>query len=333
MTKITVAGTIVVDAINIIDHYPRIGMLADIKARELCVGGAVPNVSIDLATLGMDVHAVGRVGADNEGTFVCETLKNAGIDTKHIIVSNRDPTSFSNVMTVESTGERTFFATRGANVRFCEADIPNSVLDCSVFHIGYLLLLDMLDMHDAEFGTAMARLLAHIQERGIKTSIDVVSGQYDLFQQVVLPALPFCDYVFMNEIEASYSTGIEIRDPSGNLRIENVPPILSALYNRGSRSVIVHCPEAGFMMSSSGYTVVPSFELPAAYIKNTVGAGDAFCAGALYGITHGFSDSDLLAFASSCAAANLASNTSIGGALSVSDTEELVKQFNRRRLC
>ena len=58
-------------------------------------------------------------------------------------------------------------------------------------------------------------------------------------------------------------------------------------YGVGQR-VIVHCPEAGFCLSAEGdFTVVPSLKLPPGYIKGTVGAGDAFCAGVSIGLTYG----------------------------------------------
>ena len=49
------------------------------------------------------------------------------------------------------------------------------------------------------------------------------------------------------------------------------------------------------------------------YIKGSVGAGDAFCAGCLYGIYNGFSDKDILEFASGAAACNLAEADSVSG--------------------
>ncbi len=37
-----------------------------------------------------------------------------------------------------------------------------------IFHLGYLLLLDSLDMPDDEFGTRSARLLAQMRDQGMK---------------------------------------------------------------------------------------------------------------------------------------------------------------------
>ena len=81
-----------------------------------------------------------------------------------------------------------------------------------------------------------------------------------------------------------------------------------------SKRVILHCPEAGFCLNCDGtFTVVPSIKLEKGYIKGSVGAGDAFCAGCLYGIYHGFDDRAMLEFASGAACCNLAAEDSVSG--------------------
>lgn len=40
-----------------------------------------------------------------------------------------------------------------------------------IFHLGYLLLLDSLDMPDEEYGTRSARLLAQMRDNGFETSL------------------------------------------------------------------------------------------------------------------------------------------------------------------
>ena len=97
--------------------------------------------------------------------------------------------------------------------------------------------------------------------------------------------------------------------------------------------VIVHCPEAGFCLSRNGdFTVVPSLKLPAGYVKGTVGAGDSFCAGCLYGIYHGYSDAEILEFASGAAACNLAAEDSVSGMRNAEYVRELIERFGKVEL-
>ena len=119
----------------------------------------------------------------------------------------------------------------------------------------------------------------------------------------------------MNEIEGCGVSGLAPRDASGKLIVENIRLTLQKILDCGvSERAIIHCPEAGFALNKNGdFTVVPSLKLPKGYIKGSVGAGDAFCAGCLYGIYNGFSDKDILEFASGAAACNLAAADSVSG--------------------
>ena len=212
-----------------------------------------------------------------------------------------------------STGERTFFHYQGTNREFCPADISD--LNCEILHIGYILLLPEFDREDPEYGTVMARFLKSVQEQGIKTSIDVVSDSQGRFREKVLPALRYCDYAVMNEIEGCAVSGLAPRNEDGSLNIENMKATMEMFIDAGVRdTVVLHCPEAGFAMTADkSFYVVPSLKLPKGFIKGTVGAGDAFCAGCLYGIYHDMADKELLDFASGAAVCNLSAADSVSG--------------------
>ncbi|MCC3262905.1 carbohydrate kinase family protein, partial [Paenibacillus polymyxa] len=79
-----------------------------------------------------------------------------------------------------------------------------------LFHLGYLRLIDSLDMPDEEFGTRSARLLAQMRDQGYETSLDLVSSKGDpRYQPLVLPALRHLDYLVINELEAGEFSGLE----------------------------------------------------------------------------------------------------------------------------
>ena len=73
-------------------------------------------------------------------------------------------------------------------------------------------------------------------------------------------------------------------------------------------------------------------EIPKELIKGSVGAGDAFCAGSLYGIYNGYNAETLLRFASCAAASNLFSENSIDGMLNKIEIEKLEERFGRRSI-
>lgn len=333
---IVIAGNVLVDVINMVDRYPQKNMLATISEVHNAVGGAVPNTIIDLAVIDPELYlcAIGKVGSDERGRFLLSELKKYGIDTGRVVISQDTPTSYTCVMTEIDTGERTFFHMKGSNADFSQKDIDLDSLDCEIFHIGYILLLDALDSDDAEYGTKMARLLHDVKAKGIKTSIDVVSEDSERFAAKVIPALKYCSYATMNEVESGKVTGLSPRNADGTLNISNIKHTMEKFFEYGVRDkVIVHCPEGGFIMSRDGiFTAVPSLKLPKGYIKGSVGAGDAFTAGCLYGLYKGFDDKRILEFASAAAACNLSAPDSISGMRSRAYIEDMLKNFEKNEL-
>ena len=98
--------------------------------------------------------------------------------------------------------------------------------------------------------------------------------------------------------------------------------------------VIVHCKTAGFCYNvpTEEFTIVPSINIPSKDIKGSVGAGDAFCAGCLYGIYNHFDDKKTLEFAACAAACNLFSENSVDGMLSYKQIEKIPEKYGWRKL-
>ena len=215
-------------------------------------------------------------------------------------------TSFTAVMSNNRTKERTFFQHAGANAYYGEEHIDWDKLDVNIFHIGYILLLPHLDEPDAQYGTKMARLLDRAQKAGMKTSIDVVSESGERFQKLVTPALRYTDYCIINELETQQTTGVCLRDEDGTLHVENMKAALQKLHELGvSTWAVIHCPELGCGMDADGsYYEFKSLRLPEGYIKGSVGAGDAFCAGVLYAAETGMTLPEALKLGACTAAAS-----------------------------
>lgn len=236
-------------------------------------------------------------------------------------------TSFTAVMSNNRTKERTFFQHAGANAYYGEEHIDWDKLDVNIFHIGYILLLPHLDEPDAQYGTKMARLLDRAQKAGMKTSIDVVSESGERFQKLVTPALRYTDYCIINELETQQTTGVCLRDEDGTLHVENMKAALQKLHELGvSTWAVIHCPELGCGMDADGsYYEFKSLRLPEGYIKGSVGAGDAFCAGVLYAAETGMTLPEALKLGACTAAASLSEVSASDG---VKTAEEVLKLYD-----
>ena len=204
------AGSIIADQLKRLDAYPAPSTLANISELSLAPGGLVCNCIQDLARMDpeLPLYAAGLVGDDQQGRFILDVLSAyENIDVSGIKISGQ--TSFTDVMYEKQNNTRTFFQFAGANENFDESCLELDDYE-GLLHIGYILLLKALDAPDAEYGTKLARLLAGAKERGLKTSVDIVSENSTRFRGIVMPALKYTDYCIINELEAERTTGIQL---------------------------------------------------------------------------------------------------------------------------
>ncbi|HEY3268770.1 MAG TPA: carbohydrate kinase family protein [Armatimonadota bacterium] len=326
---IAAGGNWIIDHVKLIDAWPAQETLANIVGQCSGTGGAPYNVLVDLHRMlaPFPLTAIGVLGRDPDGDAIAEDMRARGIASRFRRSDTR-ATSFTDVMTVQSTGRRTFFHNRGANAELSPADVPLDELNARILHIGYLLLLEGMDADDPDYGTAAARVLAGARERGIRTSVDVVSEASNRFQGVVTPALPHVDYLICNEIEAGRIVGIDIR-VDDRLDRGALPRAARALLDLGvNEAVVIHVPEGGFAMTAAGEEAFrPSLTLPPGYIQGAAGAGDAFCAGFLLGAHEGWPLERRLTLAVCAAAASLSDPTCCAGMLPVEELLALGERY------
>ena len=319
-TGITVAGTVIVDKINEISAYPQSGELTQIRSIQKAIGGCVPNVALDLKRICPDlpIRAVGTIGDDEEGSFVTDTLRDGEVDTDGLTVMLGEKTSFTEVMSVPG-GQRTFFTYAGASAKFGSEHVDFARNCPKMLHLGYFLLLERVDNGEG------LKILQAAKAHGVETSIDLVSENSDRYA-LVRPCLPFTDYLIINELEAGKLTGIE--PAAGNLE-----QMARALKEMGvQKKVIIHMPDCAVCLSEEGCTCVASYALPDGYIQGTTGAGDAFCAGALTGIYYGWTDREILEFASASAVMALGSPDATSGLKAMDEIRTFCSRFQRQQL-
>lgn len=333
---ITIAGNIITDIVKSIDSYPRAGMMSYVTDTQYAVGSCVPNTAINLAKIdqSIPVYALGKVGADENGRYIISQLLKNGVSVDGISYSTNTATSFCDVMSMP-TGERTFFHKKGANAEFAPGDINIDMLCCDILHIGYILLLDAFDKPHKQYGTVMAEFLHRVQEAGIKTSIDVVSNSTEDFGKTVIPALKYCNFAIMNEIECCSIWKLDAYDVEGKLSYDHIRTCMEKMVDCGVKDkVIVHSKACSFVLNAETdeFTQVPSLQIPSGKIKGSVGAGDAFCAGCLYGIYHNFADRKLLEFASAAAACSLFAANSTDGMRSKTEILAIAEKYEKQPL-
>lgn len=286
-TGILAGGNWIIDHVKIIDKYPVQDSFALILDETSSNGGSPYNLLKNLSKMGcpFPLAGAGLVGDDAEGQSILNDCKSHGIDVSQMHLTKQAHTSYTDVMTENRTGRRTFFHQQGANVLLDKIHFRLEQSNAKIFHLAYLLLLGKLDTVYEDGSTGASRLLKKALHLGFKTSVDTVSENGDRFETIVIPALPWVNYLIINEYEAEKISGIRTCD-AGKINPSGIRSAAKKLVGKGVRDwVIIHFPEGAFACNREGQEVFQgSVRIPPEKIKGTAGAGDAFAAGVLWGM-------------------------------------------------
>lgn len=300
-------GNWIVDHVKIVNTWPAQDSLAMIVGESLGNGGSPYNVLKDLALLGapFPLAAVGLIGEDAFGDRILDDCRAHRIDVAQLGRTAAAPTSYTDVMTAQSTGRRTFFHRRGTNALLGPEHFDFTRTQARLFHLGYLLLLDRLDAFDAAGVTGATKVLQAARAAGLRTSLDCVSDNSDRFLPVAKPALPQVDYFFANDFEAARLTGISVLDDAAR-DPEKLRAAAQRLLELGVREwVFIHSPHGVFAASAREHRWQPSVRVRPEDIKGAAGAGDALAAGILFGLHESWPIDRSLRLGVSAAAASL----------------------------
>jgi sugar/nucleoside kinase (ribokinase family) len=311
---IACAGNWIVDIVHTIDAWPQKSDLVHIRREVTGIGGGAANVALDLAAFGtgLPVVPVGLIGRDLHGHLVRQALARAGLETTHVADTEAAPTAHTHVMTVPGDS-RTFFYHPGCNDLLDEGDIPVEALAAQglkLFYLGYLNLMGRMDSLDATGRTPASRVLERAQAAGMTTCVDLVSADTPAFRAIVAASLPFTDVLFLNEVEAARATGLTVTSPADRAGLRAAA---GALRRAGSGTVVIHTPDLALWAGGEGEVWQDAVRLTPEDIVSPVGAGDAFCAGCLYGLHEGWTPERSLTLGHRAAAASLKGATATDG--------------------
>lgn len=331
---IIAAGNWIIDIVKLLDVYPTQESLANILSESISNGGSPYNVLKNLHKLksNFPLEAIGLVGYDERGSFIVNECNSLGINTSQLHITTDAPTSYTDVMSVASTGKRTFFHQRGANALLDSSHFDLTKSNAKIFHLGYLMLLDKLDIV-SDGDTKAMHIFKQAQHLGFVTSSDMVSDNSDRFNEVVSPSLPYIDILFINEFEAEKITHIATTN-NGVIDLIACEKACIELLEKGvNQWVILHCPEIVIAAHKEGKVLYQnSLNIPSTYISSAVGAGDAFASGVLYGVHENYDMEKSLLLGVATAAASLSKPNCSDGVLTVKECLDLVEQFGFRKL-
>jgi sugar/nucleoside kinase (ribokinase family) len=239
-------------------------------------GGSAANQAAWMGHLGLDVVFAGRVGEADAELHKAE-LSRFGV-APHLAADESVGTG-SVVVLVGADGERTMITDRGANLRLVGTDVPFGLLDgAALLHLtGYTLV-------DPGPRPVALSLIARARRLGVPVSVDPGSSAF-------LARLEPGEFVRWTEGAAICFPN---RDEAAVLTGETDPARMAISLSAHYGAVAVKLAGDGAVLAArepgradgvgrAGRHCHPPKRFPAlpAVVRDTTGAGDAFCAGFL----------------------------------------------------
>jgi sugar/nucleoside kinase (ribokinase family) len=327
---IVLAGTVILDIVNVIDHWPQEERLASILRTEYGAGGPPHNAAAALIKLGASfpVTCIGAVGDDSYGEIFLRQASDYGLNISTIKAVAGAITSHTHVMSSAATGRRTFFYQSGVNDRLEPSELFPVNLKAKIFYAGSPGVARSMDDNGG-----WVKLLSTAKSKGFETALELVPMPHEILRELVPPCLPHIDILVINDHVASGITGIEVA-PDAQLDTEKCVAACRILLEMGvSKVAVIHHPAGAVAMLKNG-TVEKrgSVKINESEIVGSVGAGDAFYAGFLYGWHENWQLGQCLELGNAAAATSLFSVTTSASIRTVEESLRFAKERGLNRL-
>lgn len=277
----------------------------------MCVGGDAVNESIIASRLGHHVSIASKVGDDTAGHFICETLADAGVDTRYVIREKGLDTGI-NIVLVRENGERSFITNRNGSLRKLAArDVLPALQDpmlasAPVVSLASIFVSPMLTPEDTQ------QLFARIKSNGSVLCADTTRPKNGETVEDIAGLLSHLDYIFPN-----YDEAVQI---TGERALED---IASRFLSKGVKNVVIKIGSRGcYIQNDHFHAIVPAFA--GTNCIDTTGAGDNFAAAFLCALLEGRDFVECARFAN--AAASICVET-IGATTGIQDRQKVDARY------
>jgi sugar/nucleoside kinase (ribokinase family) len=255
----------------------------------LTVGGSAAIMACGAARLGLRVAFVGVVGDDAAGRFVLEEVGRRGVDISGCVVLPGGATGLTvHLVRPGADRDRAMLTSMGC-VGELTAAMLRAVLQVRVrhVHVGSFFLLP-------DLAADLATIFAEAHRAGRTTSLDTQGDPRGLWRGGLREALRATDLYLPNLDEARAVAASLGADGRADDDLGRTIEALAALTPRA----VVKCGAEG-AAALDGTAVLRAPALCIAPV-DTIGAGDSFDAGYVYGFLNGWPAARCLAFAAAC---------------------------------
>ncbi|MCI9441313.1 MAG: carbohydrate kinase [Ruminococcus sp.] len=289
---------------------------------EACPGGAPCNVLALLNKMGKKTAFLGKVGKDQFGVLLRETLDDVGIDTSNLLADDQVNTTLAFVHTFpDGDREFSFYRNPGADMMLTAEEVdPEFLSQSRLFHFGTLSMT-----HDG-VREATKKAIKAAKDNGLMISFDPnlrppLWSSLELAKEQMEYGFQFCDILKISDNEIQFVSGKEDYDEGIRYLQEKyqIPLILLTMGKDGSRAYY-----KGMRVERSGFQCKTI---------ETTGAGDTFCGSSLnYILEHDFENlteeqlAEMLTFANAAAAIVTTRKGAIHAMPEKEEVEKLIHQ-------
>lgn len=280
----------------------------------ITTGGDACNEAITLAKLGVNVAFAGTLGNDIAGRSIAACLRESNVNVDSVSFSERISTTVS-VINIDERNHHSLWSYMGGNNAIHAAMIDEQViLKSKVFNIGSIMPDIGMDFK------SISELLEMARSQNVITSADAAllqpvwnrENRSAILGEVAM-ILAQLDYFLPSMEEAWGITGE--KEPKAAAR---------KLHDMGARSVVIKMGNSGCLISGKdGVCLIPSFPVK---VVDTVGAGDNFVAGFLFGLAKGWSIERCALFGNATAALSVAGAGAVSGVKNLAQVEKFLEE-------
>jgi len=232
-------------------------------------GGSVANTIAGFANLGGPAAYIGRVADDQLGEIFVHDMRSLGVDVRLTPAPANSPTARCHVL-ISDDGQRTMQTYLGACTELSTTDVTEQTAGTPL-----VILLEGYIWDLAEGPAVAAKAIEMARSNGGKVALSLSDS--------------FCVERHRDAFHAAVENGVDIvvaddDEVNALLQTASFEESMQALDNYSNLFAITRSEKGSIIRH--GDEIVIQEATPVETVVDTTGAGDAYCAGFLYGITH-----------------------------------------------
>lgn len=264
------------------------GKKVEVEGLEYHTGGGATNTAVGFRRLGHEVSSFFKIGHDQEGVYVIQSLHANKVDTSYVLKTDELPTATSFILPT-AEGNRVVLVYRGASLTLKKEEIPYKAIQAAEL------------VYVTSLSGVTSSLLLPIVEQAKKynkmVAVNPGTSQLMVGAKTLSESLKYIDILILNSFEASCLMKSLIPEDK-NLQITRtragvgtvLRTFLQEVHARGPHTIVVTDGKEGVYVSIKDTVFFhSSVDVP---VVSTLGAGDAFGSGFVGMLAHDYSIED-----------------------------------------